>query len=69
MQLIALVVAGYNDRELAKKLGVTEKTAKSCLARIFERVGAANRLELVLITLHRRLLDGAIVLHTSTSPC
>ena len=38
-----------NIREIAQRFAVTEETIKHHLTRIFDKVGAANRVELALV--------------------
>jgi DNA-binding NarL/FixJ family response regulator len=54
-QVIALVAAGYTDRDLAQKLGMRENTAKHHLIRVFDKLGVANRLELLLFAFDQGL--------------
>jgi DNA-binding CsgD family transcriptional regulator len=56
-QTIALVGAGYTNKHLAQKLGITEKIAKQHLTDVFEKLGVCNRLELVLFAAAVGLTD------------
>ena len=47
-QVLSLVVAGYPNREIARECNVSAETVKHHLTRIFEKVGAANRVELAM---------------------
>jgi DNA-binding NarL/FixJ family response regulator len=47
--VMALVSAGMGNREIAARLRVSEKTVKNHINRIFRVLGAANRVEAVLI--------------------
>jgi len=55
LQVIMLVVNGYSNRDLAQTLGISEHTAKAHLTNIYGKLGAHNRLELVLIAVQERL--------------
>lgn len=57
-QVIALIGAGYTNKDLAQKLGITENTAKHHLTNIFDKLGVSNRLELVLFAVENRLIAG-----------
>ncbi len=57
LQIIALIVGGYTNRDLAKKLNISENTAKHHLTNIFNKLGVSNRLELVLYAIDHRLVD------------
>lgn len=58
LQVVATVVAGYSNREIAKKFSLSEDTVKHHLSKIFDKTGASNRLELALFAIHHRILDG-----------
>lgn len=48
-EVVSLVVEGCNNREIAQRFAVAEETIKHHLTRIFDKVGAANRVELALV--------------------
>jgi DNA-binding NarL/FixJ family response regulator len=58
MEVIALIVAGYTNKDLANKLGITENTAKHHITNIFDKLGVSNRLELVLYAVDHGLVSG-----------
>ena len=58
MQVIALIVAGYTNKDLARELGISENTAKHHLTNIFDKLGVSNRLELVLYAVDHGLVAG-----------
>jgi len=58
-QVIALVVSGYTNKDLAQKCGISEQTVKHHLTNIFDKLGVSNRLELVLFAIDHRLIDAA----------
>jgi two-component system, NarL family, nitrate/nitrite response regulator NarL len=43
------VVAGYANKDIAREFSVSEETVKHHLTRIFDKVGAANRVELAIV--------------------
>jgi DNA-binding NarL/FixJ family response regulator len=45
-QVLGLVAAGYPNKEIARTCDVSEETIKHHLTRMFDKVGASNRLEL-----------------------
>lgn len=57
IQVIACIVAGYTEKDCARKLGISERTAKYHVTNVFDKLGAANRLELVLVALNHRLIN------------
>ena len=56
LQVIALVAGGYSNRDLAKTLGIGERAAKYHLTNIYRKLGAVNRLELVLLAIDQRII-------------
>jgi DNA-binding NarL/FixJ family response regulator len=56
-QVLALVVAGCANKDIAQQCAVSEETVKHHLTRMFAKVGAANRLELAMRATERGLLD------------
>jgi len=52
LDVIAGVVAGETNAELAGRLGVSEKTIESHLHRLFDRYGALSRTELAVLALN-----------------
>jgi DNA-binding NarL/FixJ family response regulator len=57
LEITGSVVAGFSNKEIAKKFSLSEDTVKHHLTNIFDKVGASNRLELALFAVHHRLLD------------
>jgi DNA-binding NarL/FixJ family response regulator len=51
MQVVTHVVAGYTNKDLGQKLGISEQTVKHHLTNIFDKLGVSNRLELVLFAI------------------
>ncbi len=48
-EVLALVANGCSNKEIARACAVSEETVKHHLTRMFDKVGASNRLELALI--------------------
>jgi len=57
LDVLALVIAAYVNREIATRLRISESTVKHHLTSIFDKTGASSRLELALFTLHHHLLQ------------
>jgi len=57
-QVMALVVGGYTNIDLARELGISEHTVKHHVTNIFDKLGVSNRLELVLFATNHRLING-----------
>ena len=49
LEVLALVVAGYPNKEIARECAVSEETIKHHLTHMFDKVGASNRLELAVL--------------------
>jgi len=54
-QIVLAVVNAYQNKEIAEKFAISEKTVKHHLTNIFNKVGVSNRLELALFAVHHRL--------------
>lgn len=55
-QVLTHVVAGCANKAIARELAVSEETIKHHLTRIFDKVGASNRAQLITLAAERRLL-------------
>jgi two-component system nitrate/nitrite response regulator NarL len=58
IEIARAVVAGYSNKEIARRSSISENTVKSHLMHIFNKLGASNRVELALFAAHHRVLDG-----------
>ena len=56
LQLVAAIVGGSSNKDIAQELSLSEQTVKNHLSNIFDKVGVSNRLELALYALHHHLL-------------
>jgi DNA-binding NarL/FixJ family response regulator len=56
-EVLSLVVAGCANKEIAQRFAVSEETIKHHLTRMFDKVGAANRLELALTATRNGLVN------------
>ena len=56
LEITSAVVSGFSNKEIAQKLRLSEDTVKHHLTRIFDKVGASNRLELALFAVHHQIL-------------
>ncbi len=56
-QVVVLVAAGYTNKDLARELGISENLAQYYLGNIFDKLGVANRLELVLLAFDQGLTE------------
>ena len=56
-EVLTFVVQGCANKEIAQRLSVSEETVKHHLTRMFDKVGAANRLELALAATRNDLVN------------
>jgi two-component system nitrate/nitrite response regulator NarL len=56
LQVIATVVAGYPNKEIAQQFSISEDTVKHHLSSIFDKLGVSNRLELALFAINHHLV-------------
>jgi two-component system nitrate/nitrite response regulator NarL len=56
LEIVAVVVAGYTNKEIARKLAISEDTVKHHVTNIFDKLGVYNRLELTLFAIHNGLV-------------
>jgi two-component system, NarL family, nitrate/nitrite response regulator NarL len=54
-QIVTAIVNAYQNKEIAEKFAISEKTVKHHLTNIFNKVGVSNRLELALFAVHHHL--------------
>jgi len=57
LEIIAEVLAGSSNKQIAEKLGITVDTVKRHLNNIFDKLGLSTRLELSLFALHHHVLN------------
>ena len=59
LRIVALIVQGYKNKEIASHLGTTEQVIKNYLRNVYDKIGVSDRLELALFTIHHRILAEA----------
>lgn len=59
LRIIAAIVQGYKNREIAAQLCTSEQVIKNALRAIFDKIGVSDRLELALFVVHHRILAQA----------
>jgi DNA-binding NarL/FixJ family response regulator len=59
MQIVALIVQGCKNKDIAIQLGTKEQVIKNYLRAIYDKTGVSDRLELALFTIHHRVLAEA----------
>jgi DNA-binding NarL/FixJ family response regulator len=61
MKIVALIIQGCKNKEIALRLTTTEQVVKNYLRRIYDQTGVSDRLELALFTIHHRMLAEAAI--------
>jgi two-component system, NarL family, nitrate/nitrite response regulator NarL len=56
LEIVAAVVAGYSNKEIARKFLISEDTVKHHVTNVFDKLGVYNRLELALFAIHKGLV-------------
>lgn len=56
LEILASIIAGETNRQIAEKLSISEQTVKHHLTHIFDKAGVYNRLELALFAIHHGLV-------------
>lgn len=59
LRIIAAIVQGYKNKEIALQLYTSEQVIKNALRNIFDKIGVSDRLELALFVVHHRILAQA----------
>jgi DNA-binding NarL/FixJ family response regulator len=59
MQIVALIVQGCKNKDIAQQLNTKEQVIKNYLRNIYDKTGVSDRLELALFTIHHRILAEA----------
>lgn len=59
LKIVALIVQGCKNKEIALRLSTTEQVIKNYLRSIYDKTGVSDRLELALFTIHHRMLAEA----------
>jgi DNA-binding NarL/FixJ family response regulator len=67
-QLAAMLAQGLKNKEMAFRLGLSEGTVKVYLSRLYEKVGASDRLELALFALKNLAVDQPTASENLASP-
>ncbi len=57
-EVLRLVTAGRLNKQIARELGISEKTVKAHLSRVFERLGVSDRTQAALWAEREGIFDG-----------
>ena len=58
LDIIATVVEGASNKDVAERFGLSPQTVKNHLSNIFDKLGVSNRLELALYAVNHQLFPG-----------
>ena len=61
-EVLGLIVEGLDNREIAGRLGISERTARAHVSAVLERLGASNRTQAAVTALQRGLLAVLVLL-------
>jgi DNA-binding NarL/FixJ family response regulator len=57
LEVVAAIIEGETNKDIAKRLAISEQTVKHHLSSIFDKVGVSNRLELALFSVNHQLIS------------
>ena len=57
-EIVRLIVEGASNKEVASSLNISERTVKGHLSNVFQKLGVADRLKLVLLVRGERVAGG-----------
>jgi DNA-binding NarL/FixJ family response regulator len=69
MKILALIVQGCKNKEIALRLGTSEQVIKNYLRIVYDKTGVSDRVELALFTIHHRILPAAAGEQRSACSC
>lgn len=61
LEVLELVVRGLTNRTAARRLGISERTVREHIARIFLKLRVSSRVEAAVIATEWRMMNGAMV--------
>jgi two-component system nitrate/nitrite response regulator NarL len=60
LEVVSTIVAGYANKDVAKRFSLSEQTVKHHLTNIFNKLEVSNRLELALFAVNNQLIEDAV---------
>ena len=67
-EILAIVVGGASNKEVARACSLSEQTVKHHLTRIFDKMGASSRVELAMLATRQGLVDPSQPMQLTTQP-
>jgi D-alanyl-D-alanine carboxypeptidase/D-alanyl-D-alanine-endopeptidase (penicillin-binding protein 4) len=61
-EVLGLIVEGMDNREIAERLGISERTARAHVSAVLERLGASNRTQAAVAALQKGILGLLLLL-------
>jgi serine-type D-Ala-D-Ala carboxypeptidase/endopeptidase (penicillin-binding protein 4) len=61
-EVLGLIVEGLDNREIAARLGITERTARAHVSAVLERLGAANRTQAAVTAVQKGIVAMLLVI-------
>ncbi len=55
IEIVKMICKGHSNKEIMKKLKVTEQSVKSHLNRIYKKTGVSDRIELAMFAIEKKL--------------
>ncbi len=57
MEVLRLLFEGLSARQIASRLGLSERTINTHVANLYRKLGATNRIEAIRIAMRMRMLS------------
>jgi len=57
LEMLPLLAEGHQNKEIALQLGLGEQTVRNHLSRMYRKLGAGNRTQMIAEARHRGILD------------
>ncbi len=55
IEIVEMICWGYSNKEIIKKLKITEQSVKSHLNKIYKKTGVSDRLQLAMFAIEKKL--------------